>query len=158
MLLSNKCWPSCHRRMRTQSTMRHPLWPSSTASLHWQSHNLSSLSTTPTDPRQLTTHATSSLSLRHQSTQPSATVLLATLMLCCTKKFISAFYLQLTHQIWPVGSPYTSQSSSQCSYWQASSWKLVFGDVAQTTKFGMNGVSFSRSILPYTTPAADHTL
>lgn len=156
--LLNRCMRFCCRHTRTQSTMRRPLWRSFTASLHWQSLKLCSLSITPIQHCLLTTRATVSLPLRHAIRQPYAMALLATLMLCCTSRCTSAFCHPHTHRIWPVGFPFTSQSSSQYSCWPSSSWKWESGGVGQTTKYGMSGVSLGHSVLPYTTLMAGRTL
>ena len=109
-----------YRHTRIQNTLRPHLWPSCIVSLPWPSHKLFSPSAIPTGPTPLTTHATVSSCLSPLGSQPYAMALLVTLMLCCTSRSILAFYPPRTQQTWPVGSPYTFQSSSQCRYQQTS--------------------------------------
>ena len=118
------CWiNSCfcfHRHMRIRNTTKLHLWPSCIVSLPWLSHKLYSPSAIPTGPTPLITHATVSLCLNLQSSQPYAMALPVTLMLCCTSRFILASYHPHTQQTWPVGFPYTFQSSSHCTSQQIS--------------------------------------
>lgn len=108
------CWFCFYRHMRTQNTTRPHLWPSCIVSLPWLSHKLFSPSAIPMIPTPLTTHATASWCLNLPGSQPYVMALLVTLMLCCTSRSILAFIHPHTQQTWPVGFPYTFQSSSRC--------------------------------------------